>query len=106
MSGIFENNDLKDYSIKSDYQFELTSNSQLQFGAFATLYDVKYSYAQSDTVTILNRNANAILGEDIFRLGQSSLTTGFRSFPVKADYFETTRRYILNLVLPYPLIYR
>ena len=52
-SGIFENNDLKDYSLKSDYQLDLTDYNQVRFGAFATLYDIKYSYAESDTADIL-----------------------------------------------------
>ena len=97
MSGIFENNDLKDYSIKSDYQFELTSNSQLQFGAFATLYDVKYSYAQSDTVTILNRNANAILGGGYFQTRTKLFNDRLQIIPgLRADYFETTRKIYLE----------
>ena len=60
-SGILENNDLKDYSIKSDYQWDLSNFSQLQFGGFATYYNIKYTYAQSDTATILNRNGKALL---------------------------------------------
>ena len=61
-NGILENNNLNDYSLKSDYQWDLTNNSQIQFGAFATYYDIKYTYAQSDTATILDRSGKALLG--------------------------------------------
>jgi ferric enterobactin receptor len=93
MSGVFENNDLKDYSFKSDYQFELTGNTQLQFGAFATLYDIKYSYAQSDTVTILDRNGKAILSGGYIQTRTKFFNDKLQIVPgLRADYFETTRQ--------------
>jgi ferric enterobactin receptor len=97
MSGVFENNDLKDYSIKSDYQFELTGYSQLQFGVFATLYDIKYSYSQSDTVTILDRNGKAILGGGYIQTKTKFLNDRIQIIPgLRTDYFETTRKVYLE----------
>ena len=97
MSGVFENNDLKDYSFKSDYQFELTGNSQLQFGAFATLYDIKYSYAQSDTVTILDRNGKALLSGAYIQTRTKLFNDRLQIIPgLRADYFETTRKVYLE----------
>ena len=97
MSGVFENNDLKDYSFKSDYQFELTSNSQLQFGAFATLYDIKYSYAQSDTVTILDRNSKALLSGGYIQTRTKLFNDRLQIIPgLRVDYFETTRKVYLE----------
>jgi len=97
MSGVFENNDLKDYSFKSDYQFELTGNSQLQFGAFATLYDIKYSYAQSDTVTILDRNGKALLSGGYIQTRTKLFNDRLQIIPgLRADYFETTRKVYLE----------
>lgn len=60
-SGVFENNNLRDYSLKSDYQLDLLSYSQLQFGIFTTWYDIKYTYAQNDTSTILDRHNKGLL---------------------------------------------
>ena len=34
--GFSEDNNLKDYSFKTDYQFDLTQSLQLRFGAFGT----------------------------------------------------------------------
>jgi len=60
-NGTLENNDLKDYSVKSDYQWDITDIHKIQFGVFATEYNIKYSYSQSDTADVLNRNGNALL---------------------------------------------
>ncbi|HVN56690.1 MAG TPA: TonB-dependent receptor [Bacteroidales bacterium] len=59
--GIFENNHLRDYSLKSDYRYDLTSSNQIQFGVFATWYDIKYTYAQNDTSTLIDRHDNGLL---------------------------------------------
>jgi ferric enterobactin receptor len=97
MSGVFEKNDLKDYSLKSDYQFELTGNSQLQFGAFATLYDIKYSYAQSDTVNILDRDGTALLGGLYAQTRTKFFNDKLQIIPgLRADYFETTGKVYLE----------
>ncbi len=91
MSGIFENNDLKDYSIKSDYQWDMSQFSQIQLGLFGTFYDIKYSYAESDTVTILDRDGRALLTglyiQDKIKLFKDriQLLPGIRT-----DYFQTT----------------
>jgi|WetSurMetagenome_2_1015567.scaffolds.fasta_scaffold00006_133 ferric enterobactin receptor len=91
MSGVFENNDLKDYSIKSDYQIETGSHSQLQFGLFATYYDIKYSYAQSDTAKILDRDGKAYLGGAYLQGKFRFLEDKLQVLPgIRLNYFETT----------------
>jgi ferric enterobactin receptor len=60
-TGILENNNLKDYSFKSDYNWDIINNIQVQFGVFVTNYNIKYTYAQSDTTTILNRTGQSLL---------------------------------------------
>jgi hypothetical protein len=93
MSGVFENNDLKDYSFKSDYQLETGSNSQIQFGAFATYFDIKYTYAQSDTVNILDRNAAAMLGGLYLQSKIKLLDDRLHLLPgVRLNWFETTHK--------------
>ena len=54
--GTLENNDLKDISFRSDYTYDITQVHQLGFGAFATHYDIAYTYSQNDTSTILDRH--------------------------------------------------
>ena len=59
--GLFENNDLNDFSIKSDYQLDLKNNRQLQFGVFGTYHDIDYNYAQNDSITIVNKQNKATI---------------------------------------------
>jgi len=74
--GFYEDNNLKDYSIKSDYQLDLSQSVQLKFGAFGTSYDIKYDYTQNDTVSIINKKDNgSIFG--------SYLQTNFKLFDDK-----------------------
>jgi ferric enterobactin receptor len=97
MSGVFEKNDLKDFSLKSDYQYELGGNSQIQFGVFTTLYNIKYSYAQSDTINILDRSGLALLGGVYLQSRNKLFNDKLQIVPgLRADYFETTGKLYLE----------
>jgi ferric enterobactin receptor len=90
-SGVFEDNDLKDYSLKSDYQLDITDFTQLKFGVFATLYDIDYSYAQSDTVDIINRNGKALLAGGYLQGRVKLFDDRIQVIPgVRVNHFETS----------------
>lgn len=92
-TGILEQNNLKDYSIKSDYQFDLFNFSQLQFGGFGTYYDINYTYAQNDTSTILDRKNKAFLGGGYIQLKSKFFKDRLQFLPgVRTTYFETTKQ--------------
>ncbi len=55
-SGTIENNNLKDYSFKSDYQLDAFKNNKIEFGCLATYNDISYKYSQNDTTTILDHH--------------------------------------------------
>jgi len=92
-NGLLEDNDLKDYSLKSDYQWDISSFSQLQFGVFGTQYDINYTYSQNDTTTIIDKKNKAILAgaylQNKFKFFNNKLVfvPGIRS-----SYFETTKK--------------
>jgi ferric enterobactin receptor len=93
-SGVFENNDLKDYSFKSDYQIDLSDLTRINFGAFATHFNIKYSYAQSDTIDILNRDGNTLLGGVYLQSKTKLLKDKLQILPgVRVDYYKTTNKY-------------
>jgi hypothetical protein len=90
-NGVFEDNDLRDYSFKSDYQWDISSWSQLQFGAFATQYDINYTYAQNDTSTIIDKKNKSLLAgaylQNKFKFFQDRLIF----MPgIRTSHFETT----------------
>lgn len=54
--GNFENNAVLDIALKSDFEIKLNSWNKLETGLLADYYSVHYSYAQSDTATLLSIN--------------------------------------------------
>lgn len=52
--GTIENNDLRDYSFKSDYTFDISEKNTLGFGVQLTKYDIDYTYSQNDTTVFLD----------------------------------------------------
>jgi ferric enterobactin receptor len=90
-TGIFENNNLKDFSLKSDYQWDIFNFSQLQFGGFGTYYNIKYTYAQNDTSTILDRHNEALLAGGYIQTKTKFFKDKVQFLPgIRASYFETT----------------
>lgn len=92
-TGTLENNNLNDYSIKTDYLWDIFKNNQLGFGVFATYFDIAYSYSQNDTTTILQRRNYGIVSggylQDKIKLFNNilQLTPG-----VRWSYFDVTNK--------------
>ncbi len=60
-SGILEDNNLIDISLKNDWRYSLDDKNMLEFGAFGTYYGIDYNYQQNDTLTILNKNIKSVI---------------------------------------------
>lgn len=91
-SGILENNNLKDYSLKSDYQWDVSKWSQIQFGGFGTAFDIKYNYAQNDTVTILNKDNQGLLYGGYLQTKLKFFHEKLQILPgLRASYFDKTQ---------------
>ncbi|HXB41580.1 MAG TPA: TonB-dependent receptor [Bacteroidia bacterium] len=89
--GTFENNDLKDFSFKSDYIFDLFSNHQIGAGVSATYFDILYNYSQNDTSTILNRHNFGVL-TSAYLQDKIKIADGKIIFVpgIRASYFSVT----------------
>ena len=62
-TGVFEHNNLKDLSLRSDYEWHATRWNHPGFGFFGTGYDIDYTYAHSDTAQLVNsHNTSALAG--------------------------------------------
>jgi hypothetical protein len=89
--GVIEENDLKDFSLRSDYQWNLGNHNQLEFGLFSTYYDIDYTYAQSDTVTILNKSNKALLSGIYVQNKFKFLKDKIEFMPgLRSSFFSTT----------------
>jgi ferric enterobactin receptor len=56
--GTLEDNNLKDFSAKLDFEWKANSKNNIEFGLSATQNSIKYTYAQNDTSTIIDRNTS------------------------------------------------
>lgn len=57
-TGIIENNDLKDLSVKSDFEWTPFKSHSIGFGYQLTKNDIKYTYARSDTANLVDISSN------------------------------------------------
>lgn len=90
-SGIIEDNSLRDMSLNAAFKYEAGERNTLGFGVFGTYYDIGYSYAQSDTLRLVDKRDNAAMAgvylQDKIRLANNKLvlTPG-----VRATWFGNT----------------
>jgi len=93
-SGTSENNNLKDYSAKSDWEWNVTNTGKILFGGFASRQEIKYDYTQNDTTRLIDQNNRALtLGGYVEleqNLGALRLTPGVRY----THYNLTNKNYI------------
>lgn len=59
--GTMEDNKLKDYSVKSAVEYQLSDNQRIETGFILTKNSTSYNYSQNDTSSILDRNDNGII---------------------------------------------
>lgn len=93
-NGTLENNNLKDYSAKSDWEWNVSNTGKILFGGFAAVQNVKYDYIQNDTTTLINQNNQAVTIGGYAELEQNfgplRLTPGVRY----THYDLTNKNYI------------
>ncbi|MDX2415302.1 MAG: TonB-dependent receptor [Bacteroidales bacterium] len=58
--GHIEDNQLKDYSGKIDFEYRNNDWNTIEFGTKITYNDIKYNYSQNDTLTIIDRHTTGI----------------------------------------------
>ena len=91
--GVFENNDLRDYSLKSDYQHDLLNSIQLQYGVFGNYFDINYSYAQNDTSSVLNKDDQAVLAGAYLQTRIKLVIDKLQFLPgLRMNYFDETSK--------------
>ncbi len=96
-SGSLEENQLYDYSLKNDWRYQLNEYHSLEFGVYATKYDIKYTYTQNEEETLLDKRNDAVLAgvylQDRLNLidGRFIVTPG-----VRLNYFSSTSQLYLE----------
>jgi ferric enterobactin receptor len=89
--GSLEDNNLKDFSFKTDLEFKTHGNNQILFGVQATKLDINYSFSQNDTLQIIAKSdhstvLSAYLQDELKLVGgRLALKAG-----VRGNYFDAT----------------
>ena len=92
-SGILEDNNLIDLSVKNDWKYVFDDRNIFEFGGFGTLYGIDYTYQQNDTLTILDKSQRAAIAglymqdKMLFLNNLLTLTPGLR-----LNYFSATNK--------------
>ncbi|TDQ10104.1 TonB-dependent receptor [Pedobacter metabolipauper] len=59
-TGTLEKNSLKDFSLKSDWEWQTASKFKFLFGGFASSQDVSYENSLNDTSTLISQHVKAL----------------------------------------------
>jgi ferric enterobactin receptor len=59
-TGLLENNNLKDYSFKTDFEWSANRSNKIEFGTLATYNDIIYKYQQNDTSSVIDRHTTGV----------------------------------------------
>lgn len=89
--GSLEDNNLKDFSFKTDLEYKTHGNNQILFGIQATKLDINYSFSQNDTLQIIAKSDHSsVLSaylQDELKLVGGNLAL---KFGVRGNYFNAT----------------
>lgn len=81
-NGTLEDNNLEDYTLRADVEYKLGATHQIGAGFQLTYNDVKYTYSDTDTTTLIARNDQAVTSsiylQDKMLLGRLELVPGLR----------------------------
>jgi hypothetical protein len=111
-NGTLENNNLQDVSFKIDNEYKLNSSNQVEFGVNLTHNDIKYTYSQNDTSTVIDRSTkgNILTGyvQDRIKIFNNKLTLvpGIRAtnYSVTSkNYFEPRMSAVLKVSNPFTI---
>lgn len=92
-SGILESNDLKDFSFKSDYQWDISKSIQIEGGGFASYFDISYNYTQNDTVSILDKQDYGLLAGGYLQTKIKMFNNKVQLLPgIRTSYFNETNK--------------
>jgi ferric enterobactin receptor len=61
-NGTVEDNNLKDFGFKSEWNYQVNSDVKLIYGGFANYQKINYDYVQNDTSYLINQHNGALSG--------------------------------------------
>lgn len=95
-TGTFEKNNLKDFSLKSDWELQAAGKFKVLFGTFASKQNVSYENSLNDTSTLINQHTKAFTGGGYAEL---EITPGSRlqlNPSLRSTYYDLTGKMYLE----------
>jgi len=89
-TGTFEKNNLKDFSLKSDWELQLAGKVKLLFGGFGSRQNVAYENSLTDTGTLINQNTKAFTGGGYAELELSPFNALQLKPSIRSTYYDLT----------------
>lgn len=91
--GTLEDNNLKDYSIKTDAEIKVNKKHTIETGYHITYNDIRYSYAQNDTSKIIDRVTKGLISTVYLQDKISLLKDKLQFIPgIRITYFDPTKK--------------
>ncbi|MFK7981056.1 MAG: TonB-dependent receptor, partial [Saprospiraceae bacterium] len=96
ITGSYENNDLKDVTLKIDNEFNISQANKLEFGLQATYNDIAYEFTQNDSINILDREdtglTSSIYVQDKHTFSDKLILTG----GLRTTYYDVNNKLYLE----------
>ncbi|RNC79724.1 MAG: TonB-dependent receptor [Balneola sp.] len=95
-SSNFEDNNVRDFTSRMDWEWKLNQYHEVGFGVQATNSKVDYLNARNDTLTLVERNQEAWLGA-VYLMDEWKPTQAFTFSPgLRLTYYENSDRLLLS----------
>jgi ferric enterobactin receptor len=92
--GTLEENDVKDYSLKSNFELQVTDNHMIEFGIHSSQQRVKYSFGQNDTSTILDRDNTGVLQTGYIQDNMKFFSEKLSIIPgLRSTWYDKTKKF-------------
>lgn len=96
-SGILEDNNLIDLSVKNDWKYVFDDKNIFEFGGYGTYYSIKYNFQQNDTVTVLNKEMKAAMAGIYFQDRMLFLNNALTVTPgMRVNFYGATNKIYLE----------
>ena len=96
VTGSYENNDLKDVTLKIDNEFNISQANKLEFGLQATYNDIAYEFTQNDTIDLINRKEEGLTSsfyvQDKHTVNDKLILTG----GLRTTYYNVNDKFYLE----------
>ncbi len=96
ITGSYENNDLKDVTLKIDNELNISQANKLEFGLQATYNDIAYEFTQNDTISVLDRRDKGLTSsfyvQDKHTVSDKLILTG----GLRTTYYDVNNKIYLE----------